>query len=88
MTEVYSKISSDSSESSEEAEDSNAFKKLLTSSQSSQEKRRYSVGREKEIHNYFDWNESENKSCKITNCQVKITNKRPSNLETHLRAFH
>ena len=35
ITEVYSKISSDSSESSEETEDNNAFKKLLTSSQSS-----------------------------------------------------
>ena len=64
MTQVYSKISSDSNE---EAEDSNTFKKLLTSSQSSQEKRKYSVERrEKEIHNYFYWNESENKSsCKI-----------------------
>lgn len=35
ITEVYSKISSDSNESSEETEDNNAFKKLLTSSQSS-----------------------------------------------------
>lgn len=91
MTEFYSKISSDSSESSEEIEDNNVFKKLLTISQSNNEKRKYSAGRrrEKEIHNYFGWDECENKSsCKIKNCQAKITGKRPSNLETHLRAFH
>lgn len=81
---------SESNDSSEEDEQTDAFGKLMLSSQSSQEKRKY-VGRkqEQEIHNYFEYNKTLNKStCKVTNCKAEISGKKSSNLKTHLKAFH